>query len=304
MHTFYILNSRADVADVVFVIVGAYSGSYSGIRTSPDGVKWSQRVNPSGNTLNGVCYGNSMFCAVGAGGTILTSSDGKNWTQQTSGTSNSLSAVAYGDGIFVAVGASGTILTSSDGVSWTTRTSGTTNLFNAIVYGSTNDLWAAVGASGEIRTSPDGTTWTSRSYGGSANIRAVCFDVGAGRYMAYTANSGEYITSTNGTSWSASGPTSFTSFAAQGCVFADGVALAVGFKTGANIQYTTTPSNYTTWTSAGSIGSTLQAVAYSASLDLFVCVGLSGACGTSPDGITWTDRPLPGGIWNGIAAAA
>jgi photosystem II stability/assembly factor-like uncharacterized protein len=59
-----------------------------------------------------VTYGNGLFVAVGARGTILTSSDGANWTKQTSPTDDLLIAVTYGNGIFVAVGRYGTILTS------------------------------------------------------------------------------------------------------------------------------------------------------------------------------------------------
>jgi hypothetical protein len=49
---------------------------------------------------------------VGLGGVILTSPDGVNWTRQTPPTGNSLNGVTYGNGTFVAVGDCGTILTS------------------------------------------------------------------------------------------------------------------------------------------------------------------------------------------------
>ena len=52
--------------------------------------------------LRDVAYGNSLWVAVGANGTILTSPNGTSWTSRTSGTSEHLWGVAYADGIWVA----------------------------------------------------------------------------------------------------------------------------------------------------------------------------------------------------------
>jgi hypothetical protein len=62
-----------------------------------------------GNTLTGVAFGNGMFVAVGAVGTVLTTSDGVVWTQQESGTLESLTGITFAAGRFVAVGTRGTI---------------------------------------------------------------------------------------------------------------------------------------------------------------------------------------------------
>jgi hypothetical protein len=114
------------------------------------GTTWTLRSWGFG-FFDGVTYGNGLFVAVGAKGTILTSPDGVSWTPRTSGTDSSLFGVTYGNGLFVAVGAKGTILTSPDGVSWTQRISGGYRL-NGVAYG--NGLFVAVGEEGIILTSP------------------------------------------------------------------------------------------------------------------------------------------------------
>jgi hypothetical protein len=137
-------------------------GAKGTILTSPDGVSWTKRTS-GGNTLVRVVHGNGLFVAVGAKGTILTSPDGVNWTARASGTDKSLFSVAYGNGLFVAVGIDGTILTSRDGVNWTRRTLGGDgfNGFLDVTYG--NGTFVAVGAHGVILTSPDGVTWTPQN---------------------------------------------------------------------------------------------------------------------------------------------
>ena len=101
-----------------FVAVGT-SGI---IATSPDGLVWTSRDNPSTATLNSVAYGNGQYVAVGAGGAAVVSSDGVFWKITASGSSQTLNRVIYAGSRFVAVGNAGTILTSSDGWTWTSRT--------------------------------------------------------------------------------------------------------------------------------------------------------------------------------------
>ncbi|MHB1404645.1 MAG: WD40/YVTN/BNR-like repeat-containing protein [Desulfitobacteriaceae bacterium] len=108
---------------------------------------------PTGNTLSGVTYGNSLFVAVGSSGTILTSISGTdNWVSHNTGTTD-LNGVACGvDGnggvLFAAVGNSGTILVSADGTAWTQQTSGTSNSLYGVAYSS--NCYVAVGQNGTI----------------------------------------------------------------------------------------------------------------------------------------------------------
>ena len=58
--------------------------------------------------------------------------DGATWTIKNSGTSAFLNGICYGDSLFVAVGEHGTIITSHDDSTWTIRSSGTTEFLNGI----------------------------------------------------------------------------------------------------------------------------------------------------------------------------
>jgi len=96
-----------------FVAVGDGGRTF----TSPTGDAWTERGTYTVNRfLNGVCYGDAAFVAVGEhnlNGIILTSIDGGiSWVSQTVPTTEILRGVCYGGGAFVAVGDSGRILTS------------------------------------------------------------------------------------------------------------------------------------------------------------------------------------------------
>ena len=62
--------------------------------------------------LNDVTFGDGMFVAVGANGTLLTSANGKTWLRRSSGTETTLVGVAFGDRRFIVVGRAGLILES------------------------------------------------------------------------------------------------------------------------------------------------------------------------------------------------
>jgi hypothetical protein len=95
---------------------------------------WTPRTSGLSSNLNYVIFGNGLYVAFGASGTILTSSDGSSWTGRTTGVTVNLNGISYEDELYILVGASGTILTSSDGFSWPERTSGTTNQLNAVTF--------------------------------------------------------------------------------------------------------------------------------------------------------------------------
>ena len=108
-----------------------------------------------------VCYGNSLWVAVGEGGKIVKSSDTTSWTDvSVSAVTSDLLFVRYVNGLFIAVGANGTILTSSDATSWTLRTTGVTVSLMSVCYG--NGVYVVTGGSGTILSSDDGAVWTPR----------------------------------------------------------------------------------------------------------------------------------------------
>lgn len=78
---------------------------------------WYLRSSGSTKTLNGVCFGNDKYIAVGYDGTLLQSPNGLNWSAVTPFTTGYLRGVAYGNNAFVCAG--GSIWRSADGVTWT-----------------------------------------------------------------------------------------------------------------------------------------------------------------------------------------
>jgi hypothetical protein len=136
------------------------------IRTSPDGVRWTQQATGLG-LLNAVAFNGSMWVAVGNSGRVYTSPDGGNWTARVSPTTEPLfdvtwgnpSGLPWGSGIWVATGFDGTIIYSPDGVNWTDA--GFTQIVNLDTVAWNGTIFAAPSAQGTgPATSPDGITWT------------------------------------------------------------------------------------------------------------------------------------------------
>src|SRR5579862_2369148 len=90
---------------------------------------------PTGNQLNGVCFGNSLYVACGEVGTVLTSLDATNWALIPSGTSDNLTAASFGGGLFICVSDRGSILTSANGINWSRIPSVAANALTSIAYG-------------------------------------------------------------------------------------------------------------------------------------------------------------------------
>ena len=130
---------------------------------------------PASAGLKKAAFGNGVYVAVGADGTIVTSPDTITWTVRRMSTAGTvLNSVAYGNGLFVAVGmgtpsstGAGLIMTSVDGISWTTNDTVAANVnaqFSDVAYG--NNLWVVSGSGQNIvYTSTDAQTWTPRSLG-------------------------------------------------------------------------------------------------------------------------------------------
>jgi len=84
----------------------AVTASYqnTAVHYSTNLINWTATTNPTGQVINGICWADGRFIAVGAGGAIMTSTDGINWTSRSSGTSAILRDVDSAGGIAIAVG--------------------------------------------------------------------------------------------------------------------------------------------------------------------------------------------------------
>jgi hypothetical protein len=122
------------------------------------------------NALYGLAYGNSLYVAVGAAGTVLTSSDASSWSSITPATGSDLRSVAWGNGIFVAVGAGGALVTSAGGTAWTAQPALGGATLRSVAYGR---QFVAVGDAGAIFTSTNGLAWQAQASGVTQNLLAV-----------------------------------------------------------------------------------------------------------------------------------
>lgn len=141
-----------------FVTAGRGSSGNTPVLTSVDGKVWVQGDMSTPQTIYAMTWGNSLYVAVGEGGSILTSSNGTTWTPQSSGVSENLHGVAWENSMFVAVGDNTTILTSTDGITWTQAScSQISNLLSSVAWNGSH--FVAAGFSGVVR-SADGRKWT------------------------------------------------------------------------------------------------------------------------------------------------
>lgn len=102
------------------------------IWTSPDGVNWTERMNPSGQWTGGLQYGNSLFVGAGGSGTSIYSSDGISWNAGKDRKGEAARTVAFGNGMFIAATDPNNWWTTSNGNDWSVQSSG---------HGSNQVMW-------------------------------------------------------------------------------------------------------------------------------------------------------------------
>jgi hypothetical protein len=178
---------------------------------------WEIRINGSYPTLNGVCWGDYEFIAVGDTGTILSSTNGVSWTVQTSNISSNLNGIAWSGNVYVSVGETGTIISSVDGINWNVQTSGTTINLNSVAYANGVGIFATVGDNGFISISNNAVTWTEQTSNTSTQLNSVASPAsswGSGgwsdnvlpwdyTFFVAAGNDGNIVTSANGVIWTA-----------------------------------------------------------------------------------------------------
>ena len=195
-------------------------------------------------------------------------------------------------------------VTAAVGDAWTAGGTLPTSTLVSLAYGTIGaGVYVAVGSAAAGAKSTNGSSWISTTLPtlGSGTYSSVAF--GNGHFVAIsTGSSLATAISTNGTTWTAGGnlPAGFTT--GTSVVYGNGrwVAIASG---GTKTAYSL--NNGTTWTSY-SVGlpssQTWTKIKYGQGL--FVAIASSSTvCATSPDGIHWTSRAMPGSStnWSGIA---
>lgn len=260
------------------------------IYTSLDANTWTLRNSGTNIPLNSLTFGNDMFVAVGAEGTIVIGSkDGLNWKPIKSGLTDDLRAITFAKNIYVAVGSDGTVLTSSDGYKWTKTavlTPGQT--LKNIVYGyrnndyfRTNGYFMTIGDDGTIFKSYDGTTWEKEHMKYANKLSSVIYvnelfiAVGTnGRIMTSPIGFGEWLTWFDRYSQTMEDLSSIT--------YGNDTYVAVGKNGTIMIS-----NDLSRWKIVKS-GTKSHLLASAYGRGMFIVVGMDGTILTSSDGEKWS----------------
>ena len=277
-------------------------GDSGGIAYSDNGINWTTSVFAS-DSYTSAAYGAGMFVITYNSTSCATSPNGINWTTRTVGAgTNGWNSVTYGSGQFIMVSTNSTgwVYRSTDGISWvnvnaTPQT--VTPSFGGyagarVAYGggrffitSTNNNYHVYLTS----TMNPGRSWTARTTAPFAAVTSVIW--GNNQFLAIQYNNTGTMTSPDGITFTSGGALPFTTggTTTRGSQLAYGNGIYVFLRGTASPNDLATSPTGATWTQRSSGASAILAgVAFGAGL--FVAVGASASCWTSPDGISWTMR--------------
>lgn len=286
----------------LFIAVGA-QGFFGSVMLSTNGTDWVNEgwLSEILQVLNGVCYAEGHFVAVGNAGTILVSVDGSNWTQQGAdvhvlfGTNISeLTAVTWGNKQFLAsrsrsfqvgnIGSPGALLRSSDGITWSNVLSGSTPGLHSVCYGGGN--FVTTGENGTLMTSSNGLGWTSITSGMSVTFYDASY---ANNVFVVVGQNGTVLTSTDTTTWINRTPAGVVGDLAS-VTYGNGIYLAVG-NNGAGFATILASSDGTNWNNSIPANSFFPLSGVTFGNGLFVAVGITNGAGgilVSKDGAGWS----------------
>jgi hypothetical protein len=259
------------------------------VNTSVDGLTWTTRSLPSGNSadLVAIAASPSMWAAVGEAGAIFSSPDGTTWTARSSGTTKNLVDVTWATDRFVAVGADGTVVTSPNGITWTLQAQASTDSFTAVGASPTLIVGATFPYAGSqlklLASADGGTTWTTAETDLAAFNEII---YAGGRFLAVGFY--ETATSVDGVVWTSS--TEIPSVI-QSVVYVDNQYVAVG-SDGNSVGTVLTSPDGLNWTIVQSAHS-IRRIARSGADGRLVAAGLSHiARRSTDDGATWAFAQL------------
>lgn len=173
------------------------------VSTSPDGINWTNRT-PHASIINSITYGGGKFVATTFGGSnsIMYSDDGIVWNSVDVSSllvGGTMRDVSYGNGLYVVVlENTARVLTSPNGITWTARTLPSNTRWGSIVFA--NGKFIAVSLNSAVSAvSTDGISWSGVAIPITSNVRIDYFK---GMFVVYQWDSGQYATSTSGTTGS------------------------------------------------------------------------------------------------------
>ena len=220
----------------LFLAIGTGTSSYPIYSTSTDGVNWSSAAVVSATAVGNIwaltVNSAGVFAAIMqvAGGVpaYVTSTNGTTWTAPTS-IPGAASGVFYFNATMTVNTSGNFVVTgynsfdsvpwyafSADGSSWAASTlSGSAFSPRSVIWSSYNSLFITIGGTSTslaYSTSANGTTWTTPVAIDGSNNAALILSlaenpsgviVGVGQLQAGATTQPVYLTSTNGTTWTA-----------------------------------------------------------------------------------------------------
>lgn len=257
---------------------------------SATGETWASKTIPAG-TYRGVARGRNHWVAVESAGGAR-SVDGDTWSAFTIPAGVYFYDACWSDPLqlWVAVGASN-IASSADASTWTIRLTGSSTSFYKCAWG--NGRYVTIGNTDEVRVSTDGKNWiegTLPAALGSATsiVFAPWLYDGAGGFLAVGFGSTDHVGITrDGFAWQ-----TYAGLSGNWQEVAvnndDQVFVAVA-NSGTYRSMKSTDGGLT-WVDAGLPSSAWYSIVWQG--DLWVAIGQTSLCRTSPDTTTWTSRTI------------
>jgi photosystem II stability/assembly factor-like uncharacterized protein len=167
---------------------------------STDGINWSRGILPSAQNWISIAWNGSTFCIISNNGYVANSTDGIRWTIQNSLSGNWIYIRAHNSMFIAGTNAARYIATSMDGLSWSVKQIPVSNgTYDMASNGSTICLLNAQ-ANGNILVSTDnGNNWKQVFHPGFSYVySAIAWN---GSMFCVVGNSGNYMTSPDGFTW-------------------------------------------------------------------------------------------------------
>jgi GMP synthase-like glutamine amidotransferase len=289
----------------LFVATGTPGSNYRTVIISPDGITWTQQTERPQNYLNGICYANGLFAAVGYGGTIVTSKENYRITGVPA-TANAYGVVQAGNTMPLADGtaAPGTDAKYSRGDHVHPITPDATQSAHGLMSAADKtklDGIEGVPVPSDAAPPADGTAapGTDAKYSRGDHVHPITPDATTEDHGLMSAADKTKLDTldfaipiqpgtNNGVNvnyilqWTQQ--TSGTTAALYGICYGNGLFVAVGD----GVTILTSPDGISWTKQTSDVSSYLYAITYANGL--FVAVGGGGTILTSPDGITWTQR--------------
>jgi Calx-beta domain-containing protein len=299
---------------VVAVAFNGYATSPTGDVWTPRSFPFAPGV---GNGAATVSFGSGRWLVAGVGGLLRTSSDGLAWTNRTLPGSRMSVAVAHGAPGFCATARYGGAANSPDGTSWSDTFGPATDpgdlLWTGSRFVSAN---FPNGGAGHFQTSVDCASWTTASWSPPAGTSQAYFFAaaeGASLLVAVgfrtTSSGGQEpltVASTDdGSSW-ATVPSAFGATAGrlEAVAYGSGQWVAVGYAESPGYpRIAATSPDGLVWTAVTPIGIEANAGVFSLAHGAVGFLAAGSGIWTSPDGVTWTRRTPMGDFFYDVAAS-